>query len=364
MSWVRRTVWDGDRELYEIQRRLGANDSSDVKQDSSGMLFGQSGSSPMDPNPFFGRVAYTYGHVIDQPLSIVRFNYSDLTDPNGNVRDWRVLQPFAIFPLWNSRGQAQAGAFADGGVNKCETWNTHLRCVKHVWPQCWFALARPRLGPVAWHGTIPEDKRDAAGTHYRRNRYYDPASGRFTQPDPIGLAGGLNSYGFAAGDPVSYSDPYGLKVEFETAAARRVWNQLQRRITKNMNSRDPEERNAAFSLNLDVRSVERSENTWSINVGRQGAGVRGEYGGAKTYMPLRGWFNDNARTVMDAGYTQDRWNLRPAITLAHEMGHALAIMANLRDMISPSLRTENFARILFGCAPSRTSHSSTPQPCR
>jgi hypothetical protein len=30
------------------------------------------------------------------------------------------------------------------------------------------------------------------------------------QADPIGLAGGLNVYGFAAGDPVSYSDPYGL----------------------------------------------------------------------------------------------------------------------------------------------------------
>ena len=45
---------------------------------------------------------------------------------------------------------------------------------------------------------------------YRRNRYYNPATGLFTQPDPIGLAGGLNLYGFAEGDPVSYSDPYGL----------------------------------------------------------------------------------------------------------------------------------------------------------
>jgi hypothetical protein len=28
--------------------------------------------------------------------------------------------------------------------------------------------------------------------------------------DPIGLAGGLNAYGFANGDPVNYSDPFGL----------------------------------------------------------------------------------------------------------------------------------------------------------
>ena len=45
---------------------------------------------------------------------------------------------------------------------------------------------------------------------YMRNRYYDPATGQFTQPDPIGLAEGLNSYGFAAGDPVGYWDPMGL----------------------------------------------------------------------------------------------------------------------------------------------------------
>jgi hypothetical protein len=34
--------------------------------------------------------------------------------------------------------------------------------------------------------------------------------GQFTQPDPIGLAGGLNAYGFAGGDPVNYTDPFGL----------------------------------------------------------------------------------------------------------------------------------------------------------
>jgi hypothetical protein len=41
-------------------------------------------------------------------------------------------------------------------------------------------------------------------------RFYDSATGRFTQPDPIGLAGGLNTYGFANGDPVNFSDPFGL----------------------------------------------------------------------------------------------------------------------------------------------------------
>ena len=61
-----------------------------------------------------------------------------------------------------------------------------------------------------WRGSLVDGMRDATGQMYRRNRYYDPQTGQFTQPDPIGLAGGLNAYGFAAGDPVSYDDPYGL----------------------------------------------------------------------------------------------------------------------------------------------------------
>lgn len=51
---------------------------------------------------------------------------------------------------------------------------------------------------------------DASGIEYLRNRYYDSRTGRFTQEDPIGLAGGLNLYGFAGGDPVNFSDPFGL----------------------------------------------------------------------------------------------------------------------------------------------------------
>jgi hypothetical protein len=56
---------------------------------------------------------------------------------------------------------------------------------------------------------------------YKRNRYYDPNTGRFTQEDPIGLAGGLNLYGFAGGDPVNFSDPFGLcKQGFEDVCAK------------------------------------------------------------------------------------------------------------------------------------------------
>jgi len=46
--------------------------------------------------------------------------------------------------------------------------------------------------------------------YYYRTRMYNPALGRFLQPDPISYAGGANLYGYVLNDPINYTDSWGL----------------------------------------------------------------------------------------------------------------------------------------------------------
>ena len=48
------------------------------------------------------------------------------------------------------------------------------------------------------------------GLHYNWNRYYDPVTGKYLTPDPIGLAGGINPFVYAGNNSINRIDPNGL----------------------------------------------------------------------------------------------------------------------------------------------------------
>jgi RHS repeat-associated protein len=165
-SYVERVVWDGDDLLYE--HREGGSQYTG------------------------GSVGYVQGGVIDQPLAQL----------NG-----RILNP-------NWRGLYESSVLPNGTRGDCSLPGSGA-CTTVSWPagQGVYYIRFPVSGGAntpTWIGSLASNGEGSTGLLYRRNRFYDPATGQFTQQDPIGLAGGLNQYGYANGDPVNFSDPFGL----------------------------------------------------------------------------------------------------------------------------------------------------------
>ena len=175
-SSLTRYMWDGSQTLVEDRQ-----------------AFATSSDGPDD-----GYVTYVHGTEIDRPLGVIDSRVS------GGLR--------VPHPTW--RGMYESSSTAAGAGADCSLTNQSCMLVGWNATGSLYKLdSRSDVNPGTvynWVGGLLMDQQDATGLLYRRNRYYDPMSGRFSQEDPVGLAGGLNTYGFAAGDPVSYSDPFGL----------------------------------------------------------------------------------------------------------------------------------------------------------
>ncbi|REN21048.1 RHS repeat-associated core domain-containing protein, partial [Mycobacterium tuberculosis] len=52
---------------------------------------------------------------------------------------------------------------------------------------------------------------EESGLFYNYFRSYDARTGRYSQPDPIGLDGGWNRFGYVDANPLEFSDPLGLR---------------------------------------------------------------------------------------------------------------------------------------------------------
>ncbi len=81
-----------------------------------------------------------------------------------------------------------------------------------VWAAAYsaYGLAHPRKERLRQPLRLPGQYHDPeTGLHQNRWRSFDPQTGRYLSPDPLGLAGGLNLYAYAEQDPINGQDPLG-----------------------------------------------------------------------------------------------------------------------------------------------------------
>jgi RHS repeat-associated protein len=116
---------------------------------------------------------------------------------------------------YNWRGQAMSSVFPDGtGADNTTGNGTEVDWSAKTQAQTYFTPALDETNSESnakmWLGAFVQNAQGTTTMLYRRNRYFDANTGRFTQEDPLGIAGGVNQYGFTNGDPVNFSDPFGL----------------------------------------------------------------------------------------------------------------------------------------------------------
>jgi RHS repeat-associated protein len=70
-----------------------------------------------------------------------------------------------------------------------------------------FGSAAPELASATVNLRFPGQYFDVeTGLHYNYFRDYDPSVGRYVQSDPVGVAGGLNTYAYTYNNPTGYFD--------------------------------------------------------------------------------------------------------------------------------------------------------------
>lgn len=119
---------------------------------------------------------------------------------------------------------------------------------------------------------------------YNYFRDYDPSIGRYTQSDPIGLQGGLNTYTYAYDDPANLTDPKGLYVPADDPYCDPRWPGC-RLAPATSDFLDPEFQECYASCRTERYYI---CTPWTLAGTGIGAGLTGLSGAASPAIPVGG----------------------------------------------------------------------------
>ncbi|WP_431227463.1 DUF6531 domain-containing protein [Burkholderia contaminans] len=160
---------------------------------------------------------------------------------------------------------------------------------------------------------------DETGLNYNLNRYYDPDSGQYLSPDPIGLEGGLRTQGYVT-DPFAEFDPLGLATCSTNdppvdkglsgrgvrpgPGERSLTKEQYRELMRNRNQGDALQ--AALDQKIASQDYVYRATTWRAIENYRKQGSISGYKGAGTYMSTD-YVGTNQGVLMDRGQVFQHW---------------------------------------------------------
>jgi len=190
-----------------------------------------------------------------------------------------------------------------------------------------------------------------AGLYAYLYRFYDPNLQRWLNRDPIGERGGLNLYSYVANNPVNYVDPLGLRLVIDPQSPKSFQQQVVNDLNYLIN-------HSPNGLNL-VNQAINDPNTITITPGDE-ADTSGSVKWPESPNPnihlspknKNGASDEQNKGMKKCGEGSPNDAEGGAVTLGHELGHALDDYDEPNDVD----KTENPIRKDFGLPPRTTYH--------
>jgi len=147
----------------------------------------------------WGGTSFSHSYVYLEGEPLARINYDVDSDPNQT--------PWPIHYYHNDRlGTPQKTTDRTGNISWAADFDP-------------FGKATPTTAFITQNLRFPGQYYDEeTGLHYNIARFYDPNLGRYLQSDPIGLAGGINTYTYVLNNPLNLVDPTGENPRIVLAA--------------------------------------------------------------------------------------------------------------------------------------------------